>query len=175
MHESNWLSISQPNCLPKAQTLKMEKLKPQLLLIKKSKNRKINMLLRSLLRVTAGHASPLRQSQWQLTYCRSMALETSKGGSSKSEKLQPKFDKKAQSKPDLKGKKREEVLATILESISKQDVELRCRLLAEDKKNPALDVPLHGRPLFPSAPSLSLLTDNDVNLYSNSGNTMLFK
>ncbi|XP_042046518.1 pentatricopeptide repeat-containing protein At1g31430-like isoform X3 [Salvia splendens] len=121
------------------------------------------MLLRSLLRVTAGHASPFRQSQWQLTYCRSMALETSKGGS---EKPQPKFDKKAQSKPDLKDKKPEQVLATILESISKQYVELRCRLLAEDKKNPALDV---GRPLFPSAPSLSLLTDNDVNLYSNSG------
>ncbi|XP_042002650.1 pentatricopeptide repeat-containing protein At1g31430-like [Salvia splendens] len=118
------------------------------------------MLLRSLLRVTAGPASPFRQSQWQLTYCRSMALETSKGGSSKAEKPQPKFDKKAQSKPDLKDKKPEQVLATILESISRQDVELRRRL--------PLDVPRHGLPLFTSAPSLSLLTDNDVNLYSNS-------
>ena len=110
------ISTSQPNCLPKAQTLRMETLKPQLqLTIKKSKNRKINMLLR----VIAGHASRFRQSQWQLTYCRSMALETSKA-----EKPQPKFDKK-----DLKDKKPEQVLATILESISRQDVELRCRPL----------------------------------------------
>ena len=158
------ISTSQPNCLPKAQTLRMETLKPQLqLTIKKSKNRKINMLLR----VIAGHASRFRQSQWQLTNCRNMASKTpkAKGGSTKGKKTQPKFDKKTQTKSDLKDKKPEEVLVASPDSIAKQDAELRRRLLAEDEKNPALDVGPNGRSLFTSAPSLSSLTDNDVNHY----------
>ncbi|KAH6814212.1 mitochondrial 28S ribosomal protein S29-like protein [Perilla frutescens var. frutescens] len=118
------------------------------------------MLLRSLLRATA---APLRQSQWQLTNFRSMASKTPKGGSSKVKKPQAKFDKKTQSKSDLKEKKPEEVQAASPESIAKQDAELRRRLLAEDEKNPALDVGPDGRPLFTSAPSLSLLTKNDIN------------
>ncbi|KAH6758597.1 Pentatricopeptide repeat superfamily protein [Perilla frutescens var. frutescens] len=118
------------------------------------------MLLRSLLRATA---APLRQSQWQLTNFRSMASETPTGGSSKVKKPQAKFDKKTQSKSDLKEKKPEEVQAASPESIAKQDAELRRRLLAEDEKNPALDVGPDGRPLFTSAPSLSLLTKNDIN------------
>ncbi|KAG6418071.1 hypothetical protein SASPL_120270 [Salvia splendens] len=125
------------------------------------------MLLRSLLRATTGAASPLRQSQWQLTNCRNMASKTpkAKGGSSKGKKTQPKFDKKTQTKSDLKDKKPEEVLVASPESIAKQDAELRRRLLAEDEKNPALDLGPNGRSLFTSAPSLSSLTDNDVNHY----------
>ncbi|XP_057788313.1 uncharacterized protein LOC131005381 isoform X2 [Salvia miltiorrhiza] len=122
------------------------------------------MLLRSLLRATAGAAS-LRQSQWQLTNCRSMASKTPKGGSSKGKNPQPKFDKKTQSKSDLKDKKPQEVLVASPESIAKQDAELRRRLLAEDEKNPALDVGPNGHPLFTSAPSLSSLTGDDVNHY----------
>lgn len=92
-----------------------------------------------------------------------MASKTPKGGSNKGKKPQPKFDKKAQSKPDLKEKKPEEVQAANPESIAKQEAELRRRLLAEDEKNPAIDVGPNGRPLFASAPSLSLLTKDDIN------------
>lgn len=120
------------------------------------------MLLRSLLRATA--AAPLRQSQWQLSTCRSMASKTPKKGSSnKGKNPQQKFDKKTQSKSDPKDKKPEEVLAASPESIAKQEVELRRRMLAEDEKNPSLDVGPNGRPLFTSAPSLSVLTQDDIN------------
>lgn len=93
-----------------------------------------------------------------------MASKTPKKGSSnKGKNPQSKFDKKTQSKSDPKDKKPEEVLAASPESIAKQEVELRRRMLAEDEKNPALDVGPNGRPLFTSAPSLSLLTQNDIN------------
>ncbi|KAH6770604.1 TRAF-like family protein [Perilla frutescens var. hirtella] len=76
-----------------------------------------------------------------------MESKTSKGGSSKKKKPQAKFDKKTKSKSDLKEKKPEEVQAASPKSIAKQDAELRRRLLlAEDGKNPALDVGLDGCP-----------------------------
>ncbi|KAH6809438.1 TRAF-like family protein [Perilla frutescens var. frutescens] len=76
-----------------------------------------------------------------------MVSKTSKGGSSKKKKPQAKFDKKTKSKSDLKEKKPEEVQAASPKSIAKQDAELRRRLLlAEDGKNPALDVGPDGRP-----------------------------
>lgn len=122
------------------------------------------MLLRSLLRATAAAAAPLRQSQWQLTNFRSMASKTAKA-SSKAKKTQAKPDKKGPAKSDLKEKKPEVVPAASAESIAKEEAELRRRLLAEDEKNPALDVGPNGRPLFTSAPSLFLLTEDDVNHY----------
>ncbi|CAA0824945.1 mitochondrial 28S ribosomal protein S29-related [Striga hermonthica] len=116
------------------------------------------MLLRSLLRATAA-ASPLKQSQWHLTVCRSMAAKASKPPNP------PTKGKKPQSKFDHRDKKQEEMQAVNPESSAKEEAELRRRQLAEDEKNPALDVGPNGRPLFASASSLSLLNKDDVNTY----------
>ncbi|KAI3450268.1 hypothetical protein Pfo_006933 [Paulownia fortunei] len=55
--------------------------------------------------------------------------------------------------------------ATNPEFSVKEEAELRRRQLAEDEKNPALNVGPNGRPLFTSASSLSLLTKDDTNTY----------
>ncbi|GER55138.1 mitochondrial 28S ribosomal protein S29-related [Striga asiatica] len=117
------------------------------------------MLLRSLLRATAA-ASPFKQSQWHLTVCRSMAAKASKPPNPPTNK-----GKKPQSKFDPRDKKPEEMQAVNPESSAKEEAELRRRQLAEDEKNPALDVGPNGRPLFASASSLSLLNKDDVNTY----------
>ncbi|KAL0435035.1 UNVERIFIED_CONTAM: hypothetical protein Sradi_0211400 [Sesamum radiatum] len=115
------------------------------------------MLLRSLLRATTA-AAPIRQSEWQLPICRSMATKVKKPViPTKGKKPQPKFDPKE--------KKPEEMQATNPEFSLKEEAELRRRQLAEDEKNPALDVGPDGRPLFTSKPSLSLLTKDDTNTY----------
>ncbi|KAK4419850.1 hypothetical protein Salat_2397900 [Sesamum alatum] len=115
------------------------------------------MLLRSLLRATTA-AAPIRQSQWQLPICRSMATKVKKPATpTKGKKPQPKFDPKE--------KKPEEMQAANPEFSLKEEAELRRRQLAEDEKNPGLDVGPNGRPLFTSKPSLSLLTKDDTNTY----------
>ncbi|KAK6163802.1 hypothetical protein DH2020_000666 [Rehmannia glutinosa] len=118
------------------------------------------MLLRSLLRATTA-ASPFKQSQWQLSICRGMASKAPKPA----KPANPTKGKKPQSKFDPKEKKPEEMLAINPEFSVKEEAELRRRQLAEDEKNPALDVGPNGRPLFTSAPSLSLLTKDDTNTY----------
>ncbi|KAL0389107.1 UNVERIFIED_CONTAM: hypothetical protein Scaly_0267800 [Sesamum calycinum] len=115
------------------------------------------MLLRSLLRATTA-AAPIRQSEWQLPICRSMATKVKKPVSpTKGKKPPPKFDPKE--------KKPEEMQATTPEFSLREEAELRRRQLAEDEKNPALDVGPNGRPLFASKASLSLLTKDDTNTY----------
>ncbi|KAL8531241.1 hypothetical protein ACS0TY_008025 [Phlomoides rotata] len=115
------------------------------------------MLLRSLLRATAA-ASPIRQSQWQLSIYRSMAAKAPK-------KDNQNKGKKSHQKYDPKEKKPEEMPAANPVFSSKEEAELRRRQLAEDENNPALDVGPNGRPLFTSAPSLSALTKDDINTY----------
>ncbi|KAL6500216.1 hypothetical protein OROHE_025582 [Orobanche hederae] len=115
------------------------------------------MLLRSLIRATAA-ASPLKQSQWQLSIRRNMAAKAPKPAN-------PIKGKKPQSKFDPKEKKPEEIQALNAESSAKEEAELRCRQLAEDRKNPSLDVGPNDRPLFTSSPSLSLLTKDDASTY----------
>ncbi|PIN19548.1 hypothetical protein CDL12_07779 [Handroanthus impetiginosus] len=115
------------------------------------------MLLRSLHRATAA-APPLKQSLSQLSVCRSMAAKAPKAAN-------PTKGKKPPSKFDNKEKRPEELQAMTPEFAAKEEAELRRRLLAEDEKNPALDIGPHGGPLFSSASSLSLLTKDDTNTY----------
>ncbi|KAL6515888.1 hypothetical protein OROGR_019193 [Orobanche gracilis] len=115
------------------------------------------MLLRSLLRATTA-ASPLKQSQWQLSIRRNMAAKSPKPAN-------PIKGKKPQSKFDPKEKKPEEMQALNAESSAKEEAELRRRQLAEDRKNPSLDVGPNDRPLFTSSPSFSLLTKDDASTY----------
>ncbi|KAG8387924.1 hypothetical protein BUALT_Bualt02G0071900 [Buddleja alternifolia] len=144
------------------------------------------MLLRLLLRSTTNAAAPtaatsplLQQShQWQqLSLWRGLASKSrkqgkgkGKGKSTKGKKTKsPKFDAKEKKKFDAKEKKKqppEEMKpAADAESSGVQEAELRRRLLAEDDKNPALDVGPNGRPLFTSTPSIYSLTKDDTNTY----------
>ncbi|KAL3850551.1 hypothetical protein ACJIZ3_012433 [Penstemon smallii] len=123
------------------------------------------MLLRSLLRATTA-APPIKQSQWQLSFCRNLASKTkSKSKSPKSTSTKG-GGKKPKPKFEPKDKKPEEVQVTTDPQISaREEAELRRRLLAEDEKNPSLDVGPNGRPLFTSSSSLSFLTKDDTNTY----------
>ncbi|XP_075519707.1 uncharacterized protein LOC142553380 [Primulina tabacum] len=114
------------------------------------------MLLRSLHRGTTA-ARVLKQSQWRLSICRSLA-------SNNPTKPIPTKGKKPKSRLDGKETTEEIQVTDPLFSV-KEEAELRRRQLAEDDKNPALDVGPNGRPLFTSAPSISSLTIDDVNTY----------
>lgn len=108
------------------------------------------MLLRSLLRATA--AAP--QSQLLHYFRRDFAVKAPKPANpTKGKKPQQKFDP------------RDELQAASPEFSVREEAELRRRLLAEDEKNPALDVGPNGRPLFTSASSLSELTMDDSYAY----------
>lgn len=115
------------------------------------------MMLRSLLRAATA-AAPLKQSQWQLAGSRSMASKAPKPA-------KPTKGKKPLTKFDPKEKIPEEIQTVSPELSAKEEVEQRRHQLAEDEKNPALDVGPNGRPLFTSATSISSLTKDDINTY----------
>ncbi|KAL6504967.1 hypothetical protein OROGR_024784 [Orobanche gracilis] len=70
--------------------------------------------------------------------------------------------KKPQSKFDPREKKSEEMQALNAESSAIKEAEICRSQLAEDRKNPSLDVGPNDRPLFTSCHSLSLLTKDDA-------------
>ncbi|KAL8055882.1 hypothetical protein ABFX02_04G083800 [Erythranthe guttata] len=126
------------------------------------------MMLRSILRAATAAPSPLKESQWQLSFCRSMASKSKSKSKSKSSKKGKPTKEKNQPKVDPKAKKEKvpEEIQTVSPNVSAaEEAEKRRRLLAEDDKNPALDVGPNGRPLFTSIPSLSMLTKEDTNAY----------
>ncbi|XP_051117943.1 uncharacterized protein LOC127242443 [Andrographis paniculata] len=107
------------------------------------------MILRSLLRSTAAVPPHLH-----ISFRRGLAAKAPK----------PPVPPKGK-KPPQKFDPREEMQAATPEFLAKEEAQLRRRQLAEDEKNPALDVGPNGRPLFTSASSLSLLTNENVNTY----------
>lgn len=73
--------------------------------------------------------------------------------------------KKFKSKGDAKKSGEDSSFAENDADAALSDAQARARLLANDEKNPSLDVGPNGRPLFTSTPSLSLLSRKDTCSY----------
>ncbi|GMY10486.1 28S ribosomal protein S29, mitochondrial-like [Fagus crenata] len=126
-------------------------------------------MLRSILRAATATSSKPKPQPWTLKPSPipipMPPPSSARNYSSKTPKPTVAKPKKFKSKGDAKKSGEDSSFAENDADAALSDAQARARLLANDEKNPSLDVGPNGRPLFTSTPSLSLLSRKDTCSY----------